>query len=224
MSDPEADIPMQAEGKPKHPTRLNFWSLYTMLRFRLLGIRFGPGLRAFGPVLVRIQDSARNIQLGKHVTLLPYVDLRVRDNGRIILHDGVFVETNARLLAANDAVLEVGAESQIGMGTVINAGADVRIGRYTAIAAYCSIIASEHAYFDPETAIKHQGYNHAPITIGADVWLATGVLVRPGVSIGAGAVVGAKSVVHEDIASFTVAVGNPARPIKMRPRKMVPHE
>ena len=224
MKTPSDTIPMEAPGKAKHPTRLNLWSLYTMLRFKLLGIRFGPGLRALGPVLLRLQGPARNIQLGKNVTLLPYVDLRVRDNGRIVLHDGVFVETAARLLAANEAVLEVGAEAQIGMGTIVNAGADVRIGRQCAIAAYCSIIASEHAYLDPETAIKYQGYNHAPIAIGADVWLATGVLVRPGVRIGEGAVVGAKSVVHHDIPPFAVAVGNPAQPVKMRPRKIEPHD
>jgi acetyltransferase-like isoleucine patch superfamily enzyme len=213
-------ISNQAAGQPKHRVPLNFWSLYTMLRFRWLGIRFGRGLRAFGPVLLRLQGSPRNIQIGHNVTLLPYVDLRLRDQGRIILHDGVYVETMARLLAANEATLEIDAESQIGIGSVINAGADVHIGHSCAIAGYCSIIASEHSYFDPDTLIKHQGYHHAPINIGEGVWLASGVLVRPGVTIGAGAVVGAMSVVHESLPPNSVSFGNPAKPAKMRPGKL----
>ena len=222
-AEPSGAIPMKAEGRPKHAVPLNFWSLYTMLRFRWLGIRFGRGLRAYGPVLLRLQGSPRNIEVGNNVTLLPYVDLRLRDHGRIVLHDGVYIETMARLLAANEATLEIGGESQIGIGSVVNAGADVRIGRYAAIGGYCSIIASEHSYFDPDIAIKHQDYHHAPIYINEGVWLASGVLVRPGVTIGAGAVIGAKSVVHADLPANSVSFGNPAKPTKLRPVKMDPN-
>lgn len=180
------------------------------------GIRAGKGLRVLGPLLLRIDGDAKNIVLGKNITLLPYVDIKNRGNGKIILHDGVFIETNARLLAVNDATLELGDHAQVGIGTVINAGVDVIIGRYTAIAGHCTIVASEHGYSDMETPIKFQGYTHAPIYIGEDVWLATNVVVRPGVHIDEGTVVGAYAVVHEDLPANIIAVGNPAREVKKR--------
>ena len=54
-------------------------------------------------------------------------------------------------------------------------------------------------------------------------WLGVGVIVLSGVRIGKGAVVGAGSVVTRDIPDGGVAVGVPARVIKMRdenPKKM----
>lgn len=207
----------RTNGERKHPQSLTVWSLFNMIRFKLLGIQFGGGLRCLGPVLLRVnQGVAGNISLGRNVTLFPYVDLRVRENGKIYIRDGVYIETMVRLVAANEAILEIGAETQIGLGTIINAGADIRIGAYGAIAAYCNIVASEHAFFDAKVRIKKQGYIQAPITIGQDVWLANGVLVRPGVTIGEGAVIGAKSVVHNDLPSYVLAAGNPATVIKKR--------
>ena len=53
-----------------------------------------------------------------------------------------------------------------------------------------------------------------PITIGSDCWLASNVTVCGGVTIGEGCVIGAGSVVTKDIPDYTVAVGNPCRPIR----------
>nr|MDJ0577657.1 DapH/DapD/GlmU-related protein [Xenococcaceae cyanobacterium MO_234.B1] len=49
-----------------------------------------------------------------------------------------------------------------------------------------------------------------------DVWLGYQVIVLDGVSIGQGAVIGAGSVVTRDIPSGAIAVGVPARVVKMR--------
>ncbi len=53
-----------------------------------------------------------------------------------------------------------------------------------------------------------------PIKIEDDVWIGGGAIILPGVTIGRGAVIGAGSVVVKDIPANTIAVGNPARPIK----------
>jgi acetyltransferase-like isoleucine patch superfamily enzyme len=54
------------------------------------------------------------------------------------------------------------------------------------------------------------------IVVGDDVWLGFGVVVLDGVRIGKGAVVGAGSVVTRDIPDNAIAVGVPARVVKMR--------
>lgn len=53
-----------------------------------------------------------------------------------------------------------------------------------------------------------------PISIAANVWIGGGAIICAGVSIGEGSVVGAGSVVTRDIPARTLAVGNPARPIR----------
>jgi len=53
-----------------------------------------------------------------------------------------------------------------------------------------------------------------PITIGDDVWIASGSIICPGVTIGNGAVIGAGSVVTSDIPANTLAYGVPCRVIR----------
>lgn len=52
--------------------------------------------------------------------------------------------------------------------------------------------------------------------IGPDVWIGQGAMVKAGVKIGAGAVIGAGSIVTKDIPPYSVAAGNPCRPIRLR--------
>lgn len=54
-----------------------------------------------------------------------------------------------------------------------------------------------------------------PITIGDNVWIGGNAVVLMGVTIGNNVVIGAGSVVTHDIPSNAVAVGNPARVIRM---------
>lgn len=54
------------------------------------------------------------------------------------------------------------------------------------------------------------------IIIGNDVWIGRKSVIMPGVHVGDGAIIAACSVVVKDIPPYTVAGGNPARPIKKR--------
>ena len=195
--------------------RAGFWTWYYRFTFRRLGISYGPGLRILGPILLRPDGDPRNIRIGRCVTLMPWVDLKVRENGRIILGDGAAVDTTARLVAARDGTIRLGDRAQVAFSSIINAGADVTIGRDSATAGHCTIIASEHR-FDSREPIMRQGYVHEPVLIGADVWLASGVTVTPGSRIGNGAIISARSTVSGDIPGYTVAAGTPARVIKSR--------
>jgi len=53
-----------------------------------------------------------------------------------------------------------------------------------------------------------------PVTIGDNVWICAGAIVLPGVTIGEGSVIGAGSVVTKDIPPYSLAVGNPCKPIR----------
>ena len=52
------------------------------------------------------------------------------------------------------------------------------------------------------------------ITVGDDCWIAAHSVITAGVTIGKHCVIAAGSVVTKDIPAYTVAGGNPAKPIK----------
>ena len=210
------DVPMKADGPVALSSRKpGFWTWYYRFRFRTLGVRYGKGLRVLGPLLLRLEGDPRNLTIGDGVTIMPWADLKVRENGRITLGDGCAIDTMARLVAANDAEIRLGDRAQIAFSSIINAGENVTIGRDTATAGHCTIIASEHNYHGREP-IMRQGYRHEPVLIGADVWLASNVLVTPGAKIGNGAVVSARSTVTGTIPPYALAAGVPARVIGAR--------
>lgn len=85
---------------------------------------------------------------------------------------------------------------------------------------HVSILAGNHLY-----GLKGKTVRHARMTlenpekndvtvIEADAWIGANSTVLGGLTVGAGAVVGAASVVTKDIPPYTVAVGNPCRPIR----------
>ncbi|WP_347340181.1 acyltransferase [Bradyrhizobium brasilense] len=56
---------------------------------------------------------------------------------------------------------------------------------------------------------------HAPVVISDRAWIGFNVSILKGVSIGTGAVIGACSVVTRDVPPYSLAVGNPARVIRL---------
>jgi phosphonate metabolism protein (transferase hexapeptide repeat family) len=52
--------------------------------------------------------------------------------------------------------------------------------------------------------------------IGHDTWIGHGAIIMPGVTVGNGATVGSGAVVTKDVPAYAIAVGVPARVIKLR--------
>ena len=98
----------------------------------------------------------------------------------------------------------------------IDAVGGIKIGDNVRIAHNCSLISGQHKYNERGKTIVDSGYVLAPICIGDDVWLGTGVVVLPGVTIGEGCVVAANSVVNKDVEPYSIVGGIPAKLIKKR--------
>ena len=67
-----------------------------------------------------------------------------------------------------------------------------------------------HVYTKDEIVYK------GDVTIGNDVWIGERAIILPGVSIGDGCVIGAGSIVTKSIEPYTIAAGNPCKPIRKR--------
>lgn len=65
--------------------------------------------------------------------------------------------------------------------------------------------------------ISEQGMDFkGGIHIGKNCWIGANTVVLDGVTIGNDTIVGAGSVVSKDLPAYSIAVGNPARILKMR--------
>ncbi|PPS42777.1 hypothetical protein B1A85_13785 [Chroococcidiopsis sp. TS-821] len=135
-------------------------------------------------------------------------DIRVGNNCSFGV--GIFLNCGA------DGYINIGNFVSLNDYTYISSLYGVEIGDNSRIAEFVSIRDNDHAYADPETLIRNQGFQGAKIKIGSDVWIGRGVFIGKGVEIGNGAVIGANSVVTKSIPPFAVAVGAPAKVIKYR--------
>ena len=65
-------------------------------------------------------------------------------------------------------------------------------------------------------ALPEQPLLVGEIDIGEDVFVGARAFIMPGIQIGTGAIVGACAVVTRNVAPWTIAAGNPAKPIGRR--------
>lgn len=134
---------------------------------------------------------------------------------------GVGAELRAGAYAICCSKISLGARVIIRSGCMLFAdprdgGAGITIEDDVMLGSCVHIYVHNHKFDDPSVAIIDQGYYQSePVLIERGAWIGAGTIILPGVTVGRNAVVGAGSVVTKNIPDFTVAVGNPARIIKL---------
>tara|TARA_Y100000588_G_scaffold392671_1_gene505458 strand:+ start:3333 stop:4037 length:705 start_codon:yes stop_codon:yes gene_type:complete len=182
---------------------------------RMAGIKVGKNVKFLGKVHVKLRGKPKNIVIGDNVVLGKNVDLRNRENGKIILHESVYLDDNVRIVAAREGKVEIDVGTELGFGTVINAGGDTTIGKFCMIAGNVQIHAQDHETFKAKY-IKEQSYEFGKVTIGSDVWIGAFSSVLVNTAIGEGVIIGANSLAKGEIPAFAVCVGSPAKVIRYR--------
>ncbi len=159
-----------------------------------------------------------DLRMGRHVLIGDRVVLyQNTDGGPMHLGDRVAVLRDCALETGWNGSLDIGARTWIQPRCQINAyvGA-IHIGSGVDMAPGCALYSYDHG-FKPGRTIREQPLqSKGDIVIGDDVWLGYGVIVLSGVSIGKGAVIGAGALVSENIPDHAIAVGQPAKVVKMR--------
>lgn len=138
-----------------------------------------------------------------------------KQSRRLLIEDDVYISRYTALRAGMGEI-HVGQQVSIGEGSLIDGNGELTIGRNTLLARGVVLLSGNHVFENPNVPIRFQGTEVKKVTIGEDVWLGAYVVVLPGVIIGDGTVIGAGAVVTEDIPSYSLAVGVPAKVIGKR--------
>ncbi|WP_246562931.1 acyltransferase [Streptomyces roseirectus] len=118
---------------------------------------------------------------------------------------------------------EVTAGSDCTLNPYTTVRGKVTLGNAVRIGAHTSLLGFNHS-MAPDRPVFRQPQTSRGITIGDDVWIGSHVVVVDGVTVGDHCVIGAGAVVTKDLPAWTVAAGNPARPLRDRrePRSQGP--
>lgn len=146
------------------------------------------------------------------------------------LYNQEYIEIGAGSLIGPYSSLSVGITPGQKMLTnpVVFIGDRCSIGRSSSIVAHWSITIGDDVWTGPNFYVTDQNHDYRDITrpigaqsmperavtIGANSWFGTNVVVLPGAHIGRHCTIGAGSVVIGEIPDYSVAVGNPARVIR----------
>jgi acetyltransferase-like isoleucine patch superfamily enzyme len=159
-----------------------------------------------------------NLVLGRHIYIGDRVILfNPGDGGRVELGDGVRLFGDTYIHTAQGGSVKIDRDTHIQPCCHLLAyKGSIQIGRNVDVGPRCAFYPYDHGIL-PGDSIRNQPLTtKGDINIGDGVWLGFGVIVLSGVRIGQGAVVGAGSVLTRPIPDGAVAVGTPARVIKMR--------
>jgi acetyltransferase-like isoleucine patch superfamily enzyme len=156
-----------------------------------------------------------SLSVGKDIFIPRMVEIRGSDRGRIMIGDGVTIDSGARLSVANDATLLIGDRVGIGPYNFLNAFGDLTVGDDTMFGPFVNVNCADHG-MERGRPMREQYGTYGPVRIGKDCWLGAMVVVLKGATIGDGAVIGAGSVVAGDIPEYAIAAGSPARVLRTR--------
>ena len=159
------------------------------------GLRLGKNVLVGDRVIIYQAENGGPVQLGDHVAVLRDTAIETGFGGSISIGSATWIHPRGQINAY--------------MGSIY-IGSDVAIAPNSAFYSY------DHGTAPHRPILEQPLDTKGDIVIEDHAWLGVGVIVLSGVRIGKGAVIGAGSVVNKNIPDYAIAVGNPARVVKMR--------
>jgi acetyltransferase-like isoleucine patch superfamily enzyme len=118
--------------------------------------------------------------------------------------------------ASNGGVVKIGKQVTLRRLLTIHGYERIDIGDFSRIGEMVTI--RDHNHFSELAGApgESKGFQSAPVIIGKNVWVGVKATIMPGVTIGDNAIIGANAVVTKDIPANAVAVGIPAKVIRIQ--------
>lgn len=159
-----------------------------------------------------------SITLGDRVAIDDYVLLDASGAGAdgIVIGDDVIISRNC-VIQGKTGPVAIGNHTDLGCNAILSSGAGIYIGNSVLIAGNCYIGGGRYISDRLDIPMMEQGlYSKGPVVIGDDVWLGAGAIVLDGVKVGKGCIIGAGAVVTKDLPDYAIAIGVPAKVLKIR--------
>lgn len=124
-------------------------------------------------------------------------------------------------LSGQGKTLRFGKNCKLNDRVHIVAHESVRIGDDVLMASNIFISDASHGDYSfdshesPDIPPDERRIVTRPVEIGDRVWIGEGVCILPGVTVGTGAVIGSNAVVTHSIPAESIAVGSPAKVVKL---------
>ena len=159
-----------------------------------------------------------DLHLGYNVFIGDRVMIFQRKNGGPVkIGNRVYIYRDTIIETGYGGYLNIGAYSSIHPRCQLNANlSPIVIGSGVMVGPNCAFYSYDHGIAAGIPIRKQPLQTKGGIIIDDEAWLGFGVIVLDGVRIGKGAVIGAGSVVTQDVPDNAIAVGVPARIIRMR--------
>ena len=200
-------------------TKNKIWIIYSIIIKYILiyiyKIRIGSNFYCQGIPNLKINGLGQNIKIGNNVKIMGKIDLRNREDGKIIIEDEVKIDENCRFVSAQSGVIKIGKNSIIGPYAIWNGGEDIIIGQGCIFSSWSSINANEHI-LDKSNLVSEVQYNYLPVNIEKDCFIGSSVSIHMGVIIKEGSIIGSNAVVTKNTNSYSINVGIPSKEISSR--------
>ncbi|MFW6448166.1 MAG: acyltransferase [Halobacteriota archaeon] len=136
---------------------------------------------------------------------------------RQMLAEELFASAGDDLRIFRGVTMSYGHNLTVGDNTVIHDGVHLDDRGELVIGDRVSISEGVHVYSHDHDLVDQTTVTNYRTIIEDDVRLTYDTMVRAGVRVGENAIVGAKSVVQADVPAHHVAVGSPARSVRIKP-------
>ena len=114
--------------------------------------------------------------------------------------------------------IEIGSHVTFNSNVMINARGKgkIFIGNNVLIGPNVVLRSNNHSFDQIDIPIKKQGMTEGNIFIEDDVWISSNCVILPNCKIGKGSIIAAGAVVTNNIESYSIVGGVPAREIRRR--------
>jgi len=144
--------------------------------------------------------------------------LRIEFPKNIIIGSNSFFGLDCKIYASEFSQIKIGSNITFNSNVMINARGKgkIIIGNNVLIGPNAVLRSNNHSFKNTNKPITEQGMTEGTIFVEDDVWISSNSVILPNCRIGKGAIIAAGAVVTNDVPSYSIVGGVPAKVISKR--------
>lgn len=128
----------------------------------------------------------------------------------LVLHRA-WLAVERQAWGATEPVITIGDFTAIRPNVTMTAAERIDIGPNVVIAAFTTLVDSDHTWDDGRASVLYNRVVTSPIRVGEGTWIGERVAVLRGADIGEYCIIASNSVVRGEIPPYSIAAGVPAK-------------